>query len=337
MFGFETTQFFRFLVQFFAVVAGASSLWGAVFAYKAKKTKDNINKESLFKISRYALYVFFICSTLFLVGWWILSIFVFPIKVFAHEGVVHSLDFPFKYIQNGLRANIFWVSLLGIINFFALIFYKTRKNISDFFKKYALYFFAIQFLLLSIIISRSAFTKELNKEQIILSLHNWHSILTLGTIVLVDLFFLFTYNKQELKKVLYSIFPLMSVAIWFGLGLDFLTSLLTVGLGFPETTQFIFNQIVVIILVFNGTLLSVRINNKLIESIKSRVSTLSKGWKKIISISGSISITSWLTITFLDFFDFTFSMGQFLFLYTAAILSAYFFKVFLEKYFLKHV
>ena len=336
MYGFELVPFLRFCVQISAVIAASASLWGMFFAFKAKREKDAEIKWKWYKLAKGTLVIFGAAVSVFLAGWWALAIFVFPLGVVAHEGVVHSLDFPRQYVQNGFNVNVFWVSVLSALYALAAIVYLAKGRSFEFFKKYSLPFFGANFVLLSVIISLSLFSGKLGMEQLVLSLHNWHSIMTLGTVIIVDSMYLYTINRQELKKVLYPIYPLMSVSIWAGLGLDFITSLLVVGGGFPDTTQFIFNQMVVVVLILNGAMLSVRINDKLIELVRGdKILSMGKKWTTIIQVSGSISIISWFTITFLDFFDFTFSLWQFFAVYIFAIMCAAMVNFLIERAFVK--
>ncbi|MEX2144956.1 MAG: hypothetical protein WD712_01050 [Candidatus Spechtbacterales bacterium] len=332
MYGFELIPFLRFFVQIFAVVAASASLWGAVFAIKAQKEKNTDKKTGFYKLAKGAMYVFLSAGTLFLIGWWALALFVFPINAEAHEGVVHATEYPASYIQNGFNANFFWVSSFSMFFVLSMLIYLIKKRRSpNLFRDHAPAFFITGFLLLSVIICLSLFSGKADIEQAVLSLHNWHSIFTVGTVIAVDLMYIYTLAKPKLKALLYPMYPLMSIAIWTGLGMDFVTSIIASQQGFPETVQFIFNQMVVVIIILNGAMLSVRINDKLIKFATGIEDSISRKWTAIIQVSGSVSIVSWITITFLDFFDFTFALWQFFSIYIFVIAGAVVANLLIEK------
>ena len=150
--------------------------------------------------------------------------------------------------------------------------------------------------------------------------------------IVVDFLYLRTLQKDSLKRVLYPLFPLMSIFIFIGLGMEFLASLLVFNKSLAITTQFLFNQTVIAIIVLNGVLLAGRINRILINLIKpDRVLLLGRSIKKLLRISASVSIVSWVTVTFIDFFDIPLVYYQFFIVYLLFIGIAYIAKPIVEK------
>ncbi|MDX1535249.1 MAG: hypothetical protein R3346_00565 [Candidatus Spechtbacterales bacterium] len=328
----EISSIVRLFIQLNLVVAGAASLWCMVFSYKGIKDKDR--GEYWNRLALYLGYVFIGALVLFILSWWAGSMFIFSPDSLAHEGVVHSAAYPDQLAINGFSANMIWVSILSLFNIFALILYQRKNKSFGYFKKRAFPFFALNFFILSVILSLSAFTGGLDKLQVALTLHNWHSIITLGTVICVDILFMLTIKKDNLKRILYPFYPIMSAAIWFGLGLDFVSSFLIIDGGLSLTDQFIFNQAVVIILILNGALLSVGINDELIALIKpDRVDRMDPVVDSVVRVSGSISIVSWITVTVIDFFIIPIALPWLVVVYLALIFMAYIVKPFAEEQF----
>ena len=332
MLGIEITALFRFFIQLNLVLAGAAALWAFVFAGKAKKEQNREKKKSWHLLIHGSGFVFFPSLLAFIASWWVGYLFVFSPQAAAHEGVAHSAVFPHTLTIQGFEANFIFVSLITILALPALRMFLKDKEYR--FENKSSLIFGTFFILLSIILSLSTWAKELSWDQLAYTLHNWHSIITLGTVIMVDFLYLYTVKKDKLKHVLYRFYPKMSAAIWFGLGLDFISSFILLSeSGFPSTEQFVFNQTVVAILVINGALLSVRTNDKMISLLNpdGTVSELNETWDNTIRISGSVSFASWVTITFIDFFSIELSYWPLLFGYLAFIAILYATKPMAEK------
>lgn len=331
----EFASIFQLFVQLNLIIAGAASFWCFILALKGKFAKNG--GEKWHELSLHLSLVFLATLILFILSWFLASLLIFTPEAAAHEGVVHGATLPQSFTINGYLANSFWVFIVILFNAAALLAYRLKRRSLEFLKNNSWLFFGINALLLSIILILATYTGEFSKEQIAFSLHNWHSILTLGTVICVDTLFLLTIKKEHLQRVLYPFYPLMSLAIWFGLGLDFISSFLIIGdMGFPGSEQFIFNQIVIIVLIVNGALLSVGINDALISLIKpDRVEKFSSQMERIVAFSGSVSIVSWLTVTLIDFFEIPLSLIGFAAAYLLLIIAAYITKPLLERQFLK--
>ncbi len=313
---FNLPDFIRLLIQLCLAVAGASAFWGFVLTQKAKRDPDH--KSEYEKIIEIVAKIFSTSSALFLLFWSFASIFVFQAVSFAHEGI--KIDPTNEYIRAGFSANLFFVGILSVILLFFiryLIFNKAK------FHKLASKFFSIQFLLIAIIISIQVLKGSFDKEQFFFILHNFHSIFTLASVVLIDILYMTTFKQNTLKPIVYNLFPWMSVGIWIGLGLDFASVFLILPSALVINPQFFLSQTVVAIIILNGTLLSSRVNEYLIDSlnpVEARKFPIS--FEQIFHWSGSISIVSWLTIYSVDFFKFNASFPVLFFSYLAFIFLA---------------
>ena len=315
-----------FFMQSGAAIAGASALWCLIFALNARRNSVP-EKEHFYALMRLLKPLFWASLLVFLVGWWAAALIFFPLDILAHEGVVEKP--AYEYIKNGFNFNLVWVLLITVTGFAGIRVYIRKKEL---FQKHAILFFLLQFVFLSVILLFSAFTKSFGKEQIVFFLHNWHSIITLGTVVVVDFLYLRTLHRDSLKRVLYPLFPLMSAFIFMGLGMEFLSSLLVFNKELTINSQFLFNQTVIAILVLNGVFLAGRINRILINLIKpDRVLLLGGPLKKMLRISASVSIVSWVTVTFIDFFEIPLVYYQFFITYLLFIGIAYIAKPLAEK------
>ncbi len=291
-------DFTRFLIQLCLAITGASAFWGYILTRRAKRDADH--KGEYEKIIEIMAKIFSFSATLFLLFWFLASNFIFQAVSFAHEGI--KIDPTNEYIRAGFSANTFFVFfffILVLIGIKYLIFNKAR------FQKLAPKLFLIQFLLVAIIISIQVLKPTFDKEQLFFIFHNFHSIFTLASVVLIDILYLTTFKHNNLKLIVYNFFPLMSIGIWIGLGLDFASVFLILPEALILSPQFFFSQTVVAIIIFNGTLLSGRVNDYLIDGLKPEsVRKFKTSFKQIFHWSGSISIVSWLTIYTVDFFKF---------------------------------
>jgi len=326
MFGIEIPNLVRFFMQSAAAIAGAATLWCLIFSIKARRNSAP-EKEHFYALMHLLMPLFWASLLVFLVSWWAAALIFFPPDLFAHGGVVEKS--AYEYIKNGFNFNLVWVLLITVTGFAGIRVYIRKKEL---FQKYAILFFLAQFIFLSLVLLFSTFTKSFDKEQVVFFLHNWHSIITLGTVVVVDFLYLRTLRKDILKRILYPLFPVMSALIIIGLGIEFLASLLVFTKELTITSQFLFNQTVIAIIILNGVFLAGRINRILINLIKpDRVLLLGGPLKKLLGISASVSIVSWITVTFIDFFEIPFVYWQFLIIYLFFIGIAYIAKPLAEK------
>lgn len=304
----------RFFTQASFAVSAAASLWVFVFLLKSRRTGG----ASFEKFAELLTKLFIGTFLLFLAGWITGAFYLYPPDAFAHEGIrIIPLA---SYIQNGFQANLPLVMLLLVAAILNLGLFCNNKSS---WKRLSPVLWLLQFLLLTAISFFTIFNGTFGREQLFFFLHNWHSILTFGGVVIVDFLFLATAAARDHRKALYDFFFVISAFIWLGLGLDFLSNLPIFEEGLKISSQFFFVQTVVAILIINGTLLSGRITEVLKFLASAEKSRRESGLAKLISISGAVSIVSWTTITFVDFFTFDWDYWQFLAIYLVAIFFAY--------------
>ncbi len=326
MLGITYPELTRFLIQFGIAVSGAASLWGCVFALKSRKSGEVIYEN----LSSLLMWLFIAGFLIFTFNWWIGSLFLFVPDIFAHEGIVvrPSVDAVLRGFELNMPL-VTLIMLLGILNIHWFFYYK------ELWKKYASVLWGAQFLLFSAVAALSAAAPDfLSRLQMFFTLHNWHSILTLGSVITVDYLFLATFRLHSHKKFLYAFFPIISLFIWIGLGIDFLSNFLIFEDAFRLDDQFLFIQTIVAIIIINGAILSGRINELLINFAElAKRELIDPLLKKVIAVSGSVSIVSWLTITFMDFFEFSAKYWQFWGVYLLAVVTAYTIHGILESFF----
>lgn len=322
VFGITFPDLFRFFMQFSGAVAGAASFWGLILSLLAvsKKFKHQEKSESYFRLSSILMFVFSLSAIAFIILWLIGFTFVFTPFSMAHEGI--KIDPTVESIKFGFMFNSVLVAVFTIFSVVSMYIWRFKYNK---FRLWSPTFFSIQFILLSFIIAFVSFTGELfSRDQLFFFFHNWHSIFTVASVVVVDVLYITTIKKDDLKVVLYPFFPWISLAIWTGLGFDFLSVTLIFDEAFQVTSQFLFSQTVVSIIILNGLLLSERLNDLFIDlAKKGRTLILPKKLERIASISGAISIVSWVSITFVDFFELTINYATLVSLYILTIALFY--------------
>jgi len=281
----ELVAFFR---QLGLALAGASSLWGLVYAIKSLKNIGE--KREVYE--RFAKILFFASMVASLVA--ISAWFIIADVAGAHEGITLIPTSTELTRARALTNPLFVIWVLGL--FIANLIFSKKKT-----SRGLIVFFSAQLALVLTIISIPAWTGMFGARQLFFTAHGFHSIMTLGTVLTLDILFYGVRHKPSIARFLAPIFPTLSKVIWVGLGIDFLS----VGLIFPEalvlSDKFFFSQTVVGILILNGVFLSGPLTRKMIalfeigKNLPPKLST-------IATISGTISIISWTTITFVDFF-----------------------------------
>src|SRR3989344_1668425 len=309
----------RFLMQLGLAVIGAASLWLVFLHYRRKKTREESEDKNLERLADFLVTLFFWGFAIFILSWVVLKYFFYVTVTLAHEGII--VKATFDYIQNGLQATVWPVYLLGLLVIVLVYIFRYRK---DLFNRYGIFLFGAGFFLVSLIDVFILYVGSFNKLQFFYFLHHWHSIFTLGTVITVDYLYFRTTGSMNVKRTLYPIFPFLSAVIWTGLGLDFLSNLLIFKQAFIVNSQFLFVQTVIAIIILNGAMLSSRINGRLLATVQlNNPRLLSQKEEKIFGFSGSVSITSWLTITFVDLFVFDLKYWQFLIYYLLVIAAAF--------------
>ncbi|MBI4158539.1 MAG: hypothetical protein HY505_02910 [Candidatus Yanofskybacteria bacterium] len=300
--GFEPSGLIRFFIQVGMGVAGAASLWGMVLAFKKEK-----------ELSGLLMWPFLAGFALFILNWFLAVTIFFPAKVFGHEGII--IKPSDQFIVQGLEVGAVFIFAFIFLVFLSSFLYFKRRGV---FQKYATTLFFLNFIVISLIAVFGVFNGQWDRVQVFFSLRGWHSILTLGTVIMVDFLYTVSWRHSELKRVVYPLLFYMSLAIWVGLGIDFVSVFLILEEAMEINTQFIFNQMLIGIIIINGAFLSGPVNDKLIGLVKSG-KELAPSLNNLFALLGSISIVSWASITFLDFFEFDFSYFVFAAIYVLLI------------------
>ena len=298
IFGMESYQLLSFGRQLGLSVMGAASLWAMVFLYLAhnKKVEDSAGI-FLTWIGLRMRWLVISGGFLAFVMW---SVLTMILPVAAHEGV--TLVTSKESILSAMNfMTPLYILIVGFL-LFGLAKYKNPYVLINS-KKGISWFYISTFILSSIAISYYTDLHGLpTNESFFHVFHGFHSIFTLGTVLCLDFMFLSTQNAPFVQKHLFPLFPQISKVIWIGLSLDLLSTLLI----FPEaallTPRFYFAQIVVGVLIINGILLSGIITRRILKNIKEGHIERSIRWERFATVAGAISITSWMSITFVDHF-----------------------------------
>ena len=158
----------------------------------------------------------------------------------------------------------------------------------------------LYFVVMSLLISTYAITPQLDLRQVSYVWHGWHSILTLGTVIVLDYLFFVCRNKRKLLAMLTASFDRFTILILSGLAIDMMSTYVILDEALRLNDRFFFVQTVVGILLINGILLSGPLTRRAAVYMK-REHDIPKPLHVILGLAGVISLVSWNTITFLDF------------------------------------
>lgn len=186
-----------------------------------------------------------------------------------------------------------------------------------------LYYF-LYFAATSLLISTYAISDHLDLRQVSYVWHGWHSILTLGTVLVLDyLFFVCRNSRPPLAKLTES-FGRFTVFILAGLAIDIMSTYLILGEVLRLNTRFFFMQTIVGILLINGIVLSGPLTRRAAVYLKKQ-RPLPLTLQATMGLLGAISLVSWHTITFLDFVpNISLSYASLSAIYTAVIAAGFF-------------
>jgi len=300
IFGMELYQLLSFGRQLGLSVAGAASLWAMVFLYLAhnKKVEDSAGI-FLTWIGLRMRWLVIGGGFMAFVMWSALTI-ILPVS--AHEGVTLVTNKEGVLSAMNLMTPLY--ILIAGFSFFALVQYKNPYILFNS-KRGVSWFYITTFVLSSIAISYYTDLRGLPANESFFHIfHGFHSLFTLGTVLCLDFMFLSTQNAPFVQKHIFPLFPQISKVIWVGLSLDLLSTLLIFPDAVALTPRFYFAQIVVGVLIINGILLSGIITRRILKNIKEGHIERSLRWERFATIAGAISITSWLSITFVDHFHY---------------------------------
>lgn len=274
-----------FEISFFEIVAFARQVSGAVVGAAGLHGWMLFNRQHG-KLSRLMEPLMIGGSVLYLVAWVIG--FVGYSLAEAHVGI--SIEPTIGEITRS------YVSQVPLVIILIALLATSRKGLARVPKLYHFLFFVV----MSLLISTYAISGHLDLRQVSYIWHGWHSILTLGTVIVLDyLFFVCRHNRKLLARLTES-FDRFTIFILAGLAIDMMSTYLILGEALRLDTRFFFMQTIVGILLINGILLS--------GPLTRRAAVYLKGERKIpiplntvLALFGAISLVSWNAITFLDF------------------------------------
>lgn len=325
MFGAEFSEFLLFLRQFGLALVGASSLWGFVFTRWTRHRP--VEKDCLVYdwIGMKLLLPLFGGALIVLLSWFF---FTSLIPAYAHEGI--ALTPGQELIRGRSEAATPYLIAWGAILLVGMAWKIARPG---FFSKHMEWFYGANLISAFFFMIFFVYQGEVSKEQVFYIGHSIHSIFTLGTVLMLDFLFLISQTSSILKQHIYPLFSVLSKVILIGLGIDFLSVALIFQEAIQLTPKFFFMQTVVGILVINGMLLAGPISRRMMHSIRQNGKQMPHSWERIADISGAISISSWGTITFVDFFhNLTLRYIEFVALYFILVCSLFVLHAFWQRF-----
>jgi hypothetical protein len=249
----------------------------------------------------------------------------------VHEGITIAPQLTLEAKQHALRV-MDPVFGLFLAVFAAGMAYRWLDR--DGFQDIMAWFYGIELALASALISFPVWTGTLDAEQLFFIGHSFHSILTVGTVLILDFVLMVTMYSETYEVNLYPVLPDISKVIWLGLALEFASVAFVFDQAIAFTPKLLFMQTVIGVIILNGVFLSGPMTQKMISTITgSGTSTLSRRWELAAGVSGSVSMVSWLTVTFVDLLHgTTASYATFLSVYIAFIAVAFVGYEFMEHY-----
>jgi len=313
MFGIESTEILLFLRLLGIGIAGAAAFWGFIFLFLSRRTQKEEEGMLWSYASQKLLLLFFPSLLLYAITWSILAVKQCIFCLQAHEGIslAQKTSELILSIQN--QYPFFLVLLfIGALGFVAFFFART------FLFAHLSWLYGASFLLASLLLFHSWGSFESVKQSLSFGLHNWHAILTIGSVIVSD--FLYMVTRTRLQPLFGRIFAMITFGIWIGLGLDFLSAGLVFDEAFVLTAKFLFAQTLIGILIINGVFLAGPMARVLIGAkthISPKINT-------IMGISGSISLIGWLGNGALDTFrNLTLSYWELLGFYVVFVIMAF--------------
>jgi len=321
VFGIELSEVFLLAKQLGFALAGAAALWGFVFSVRDFKCgeRDCLIYDWLSS----KLYFLLFLGGLFGVIFHQVVQSVLP--ALAHEGVVLYPRISDFHRALQITEPVVW--LVAILLLLSLIINRLKNKL---FYKFLSPFYLVSFILFFFLTAFPAWIGEFSRLQFFFNGHGFHSIFTLGTVLVLDYLFIISRNSFHLKQHIYPMFSTISKVIWAGLAVDFLSALLIIE-NFVVNPKFLFAQTVIGIIIINGVFLSGPVARRLFASARNGESRMEGGWQILANLAGVISVSSWLSITVVDFFEnLTLSYGALFGLYVSLIVIIFIGHQFLE-------
>lgn len=320
-------EFLNFTKQVGFALVGAASMWALYFYYKTKYSSGEA-KEVYSSIIRRFIAPVTVGVLMSVIAWFGLD-FTTSYIAFAHEGITIAPERGDILAALEVREPVF---LLFVFSYLAGVLVWIFKK--ELFLNKGAYFYAWLLFLSTVLISLPAWNDSFT-DMMFFIWHNNHSILTLGTVLVLDFLLLVTKYHEKYERHIYPILPIISKVIWLGLFLDFFSVAFVFERAIENTAKFQIMQTVVGVLIVNGIFLSGPLTRKMQSMISSdgTVTPMTRKWELIASVSGSISIASWITITFTDFIqNITVGYTTLLGIYVGFIIVAWMSYEVLEQY-----
>lgn len=318
MWGIEFYQLISFGRQLGFAVMGAASLWGMVFLYIAHRTNTASAHHGIF-LTWMALrmrWLIIVGGALGVGAWFVLTSLV---TANAHEGVT-LVTSKMQVLNAMFMMTPLYMAVAGIVLVALILFVRTPSALYNRVTGFS-WFYLLSFLVSAVAISYYTDLRGLPINEIVFHVfHGFHSILTLGTVLCLDFIFLSTQNAPFVQKHVFPLFPQISKVIWVGLSLDLMSTLLIFPDAITLTPRFYFAQIVVGLLIINGIFLSGALTRRILRNITEGKKEKVLFWEKCATVSGAISVTSWMAINFVDnLHDMTVSLGTLFLFYFLTI------------------
>lgn len=212
-----------------------------------------------------------------------------------------------------------YIAQLPLVIMLLVLLATSRRGLARAPRLYHFLYFAV----MSLLISTYAVSDHIDLHQVSYVWHGWHSILTLGTVIVLDYLFFVSRHSLKLLAKLHLSFNRFTVFILSGLALDVMSTYLIMDEALRLDTRFLFMQTVVGILLINGILLSGPLTRWAAAYLASE-RRLPKPLHTVLGLAGSISLVSWSTITFLDFVpNISLSYLALFFIYAAVIIGGF--------------
>ncbi len=315
MFGITFLELVLFGQQFGLALAGAASFWGLVFILKGTHHQHGDTCVTFDWLSRRLIYLLYAGAGIAIISWFVIS---FMTPAHAHEGIVIVPELAERLAAIKFTSPVFmlWIFLFLPLGLFS------RVTPAQFHRRLSV-FYALHFAVILFLISIPAWSGEISSRQLFFIGHSAHSIFTLGTVLVLDFLFLISKASLHLKRHIYPVFPTISKVILVGLGIDFLSVALVFSEAIALTPKFFFMQTIIGILLINGSILAGPLTRRLITAAKGGSGKLGERWEFLGDVAGTISITSWFTITFIDYFaGLSLGYGGLLLIYVSVLLTA---------------
>jgi hypothetical protein len=311
--GIQLKEIILLAKQIGLAVVGAASLWGFILSIRdvrLKKSKSWVVDDWLgMKLFHLILAGTFLAAAAYFA--------LAPvIKAYAHEGISVLPTVPEIIAAFPAMNALFLLLVTAVVGMALLRIFNEEK-----FSYLITPFYALAFGAAFVMTSLSGWRGTFDSIQIFHFMHGFHSIFTLGSVIVLDFLFIISARSELLKQHVYSLFSPISKVIWTGLSIDFVSVFLITD-HFAPSEKFLFIQTVIAVLIINGAILSGPIARKMTDSIKSD-GPIEARWRRAGNIAGALSITSWFTITALDFFEgISLNYGELALLYLSAFALA---------------